>query len=72
MIIVNDVHLFIQDLKENPAKGISLGNNCYKARIRFRSIGKSKSGGARIITYVKKIREKVYLSKEVKEILKIC
>ena len=82
--LVNDVDLFIQSLKENPSKGISLGNGFYKARIQIRSKGKGKSGGARIITYVKMIKEKVYLlsiydkserdtltSKEIIEILKI-
>lgn len=82
--IVNDVDHFIQSLKETPVKGVSLGNDCYKARIQIRSKGKGKSGGARIITYVKMIKEKVYLisiydkserdtltSKEIKEILKI-
>lgn len=81
--IVNDVDFFIQGLKENPNKGTSLGNNCYKALIQIKSKGKGKSGGARIITYVKLIKEKVYLltiydkserdtltAKEIKEILK--
>ena len=81
--IINDVDLLIQSLKQTPAAGTSLGNNCYKVRIQIRSKGKGKSGGARIITYVKLINEKVYLlsiydkaerdtitPKEMKEILK--
>ena len=81
--IINDVDLFIQSLKQNPTSGTSLGNNCYKTRIQIRSKGKGKSSGARIITYVKLINEKVYLlsiyhkserdtvtPKEMKEILK--
>jgi hypothetical protein len=39
-----------------------LGNNFYKIRLAVSSKGKGKSGGARVITYVKLIRESVYLS----------
>jgi mRNA-degrading endonuclease RelE of RelBE toxin-antitoxin system len=82
--IINDVDLFVQTLKENPITGTSLGNDCYKTRIQIKSKGKGKSSGARIITYIKLIREKVYLlsiydksqrdtitPKEIKQILKI-
>ncbi len=82
--IINDVSAFVRLLKVNPLSGTSLGNNCYKTRIQIKSKGKGKSGGARIITYVKVINEKVYLifiydkserdtvtSKEIKEILNI-
>lgn len=40
------------DLMENPEKGIPLGNDAYKIRLRIRSKGRGKSGGARVITYV--------------------
>ena len=59
--IINDVDLLTQSLKQHPTSGTSLGNNCYKIRVQIRSKGKGKSGGARIITYVKLIKEKVYL-----------
>ncbi len=39
-------------LSENPTTGTSLGKNCYKIRIAIASKNKSKSGGARIITYL--------------------
>ena len=42
----------IQELKENPKTGTSLGQNCFKIRIAISSKGKGKSGGARIITNV--------------------
>ena len=42
--------LLVQQLKENPETGISLGRNCYKIRIAIASKGKGKSGGARVIT----------------------
>jgi mRNA-degrading endonuclease RelE of RelBE toxin-antitoxin system len=81
--IITDVDSFVQSLKENPVGGTSLGNDCYKTRIRIRSKGKGKSAGARIITYVKLVKEKAYLlsiydkaerdtltAKDIKEILK--
>jgi len=40
-------------LEENPAMGISLGNGVYKIRIAIASKGKGKSGGARVMSYVK-------------------
>jgi hypothetical protein len=42
-------------------QGKALGNNFYKIRLYISSKGKGKSGGARIITYVKIISASVYL-----------
>ena len=42
----------INELKNNPAAGTPLGNNCYKIRLSIASKNKGKSGGARVITYV--------------------
>jgi hypothetical protein len=41
----------ITELKTEPTKGTSLGNDCYKIRLAIASKGKGKSGGARVITY---------------------
>jgi len=41
---------------------ISLGNNFYKIRMAIKSKGRGKSGGARVITFVKIIDEKVFLT----------
>jgi hypothetical protein len=41
--------------------GTSLGKNCYKIRIAITSKGKGKSGGARLITYVRITKNKVFL-----------
>ena len=49
----------VKSLKEDPTQGIGLGNNCYKIRIAIAS--KGKSGGARVITYVKVTEQSVYL-----------
>jgi mRNA-degrading endonuclease RelE of RelBE toxin-antitoxin system len=48
-------------LEENPKMGISLGNGIYKIRIAIASKGKGKSGGARVMSYVKVINTTVLL-----------
>jgi hypothetical protein len=48
-------------LSENPEIGIPLGNNLYKIRLAITSKSKGKSGGARVITYLKIEKENVYL-----------
>lgn len=71
-------------LSQNPTFGTPLGNDVYKIRISIASKNKGKSGGARIITYVKIVNETVYLlsiynkgerdsisDNELKELLKI-
>ena len=49
------------ELAENPTTGTSLGHDVYKVRLAITSKGKGKSGGARVITFVKVVKEKVYL-----------
>ncbi|HEX9962425.1 MAG TPA: hypothetical protein VGB00_15930 [Pyrinomonadaceae bacterium] len=39
---------------DNPETGTALGNNAYKIRLRIKSKGKGKSGGARVISYIEK------------------
>ncbi|RNL56471.1 type II toxin-antitoxin system RelE/ParE family toxin [Pedobacter jejuensis] len=71
-----------KELQENPTKGTSLGNDVYKIRIAISSKNKGKSGGARIISFVKIVEKTVFLvniyskgvrdsisSKEISEIL---
>ncbi len=50
-----------ETLSAKPNQGDSLGNNFYKIRLSITSKGKGKSGGARVITYVKIIKTTVYL-----------
>ena len=50
-----------EELSENPEKGTPLGNNLYKIRLAIASKGKGKSGGARVITYLKTEQGNVYL-----------
>ena len=50
-----------QSLEITPNQGTALGKNCFKIRIAIRSKGTGKSGGARVITHVKIIKQTVYL-----------
>ena len=58
----SDLLTLIQQLEANPFLGIPLGKDFYKVRLGISSKGKGKSGGARIITCVKIIKNIVYLS----------
>ena len=40
-------------LERNPTTGISLGNDIYKIRLAIASKNKGKSGGARVLSFVK-------------------
>jgi hypothetical protein len=51
----------IESLSINPKQGKDLGSNCYKIRLAIKSKGVGKSGGARVITYLKVIDEKIVL-----------
>lgn len=51
----------VESLKENPNQGISIGHQCFKIRLSIASKGKGKSGGARVITYVKVTLKSVFL-----------
>ena len=56
-----DIAELVAELEINPTKGISLGNDIYKIRLAIKSKGKGKSGGARIMSYVKVIQTEVLL-----------
>ena len=51
----------LHSLSQNPVQGSSLGKDCYKVRLAIASKNKGKRGGARIITCVKVVGERVYL-----------
>jgi len=57
----SEILKLITSLEQNPTQGNPLGNECYKIRLAIKSKGKGKSGGARIITYVRVTDENVYL-----------
>ncbi len=48
-----DYGQLLDELAENPILGTPLGKNCYKIRMIIAAKKKGKSGGARVITYVK-------------------
>jgi len=56
-----DLEGVTSDLNENPRLGEPIGNNCYKIRMSILSKNKGKSGGARIITYIKFVDEEIHL-----------
>lgn len=56
-----DIDRLAQELAAHPKSGTSLGGDIYKVRLTITSKGKGKSGGARVITWVKVTATKVYL-----------
>jgi mRNA-degrading endonuclease RelE of RelBE toxin-antitoxin system len=81
--IKKDFSTLLLELQENPTQGDHLGNDIYKVRLAIASKNKGKSGGARIITFVKTEDEKIILlaiynkgdkdsisNKEIQELLK--
>ncbi|MCF8309658.1 MAG: type II toxin-antitoxin system RelE/ParE family toxin [Bacteroidales bacterium] len=57
----DEIDELIDSLQQKPFEGIHLGNNVYKIRLKVKSKGKGKRGGARVITKVKIVDEMVYL-----------
>ncbi len=41
--------------------GIPIAHNCFKIRLAIRSKGRSKSGGARLITFVQVVNENIFM-----------
>lgn len=60
--ILKDINQLIDDLAENPALGTDLGQNVHKIRLAISGTSKGKSGGARVITYVRFTNESVILA----------
>ncbi|MGH2645529.1 MAG: hypothetical protein ACRDE2_16385, partial [Chitinophagaceae bacterium] len=58
----NDLAALIASLADNPEQGAALGNNFYKIRLAIASKCKGKSGGGRVITFVKVTASTVFLS----------
>ena len=56
-----EYRILYQTLENDALQGTSLGKNCYKIRLAIRSKNAGKSGGARVITHVKIIKQTVYL-----------
>jgi len=56
-----DLTPIIEGLSKNPTLGTPIGKDCYKLRIAISTKGKGKSGGARLITYVRIVKQIVFL-----------
>ena len=48
-----ELAILFTTLERNPTIGTSLGNNIYKIRLAIASKNKGKSGGARVLSFVK-------------------
>lgn len=60
--IKDDILPLIELLADDPInQEVALGNDCYKIRLAISSKGRGKSGGARVIIYVRVTKETVYL-----------
>ncbi|AFL82989.1 hypothetical protein Belba_0326 [Belliella baltica DSM 15883] len=57
----NELEVLIEKLSEEPDFGIPLGQNLYKIRISISSKNRGKSGGARVISFMLRREEEVYL-----------
>lgn len=56
-----ELEKLFSELEENPFIGTPLGNDVYKIRIAIASKNKGKSGGARVMSYVKIANQTVLL-----------
>jgi len=57
----NEIIDLVNELEENPTIGTHIGNDVYKIRLAIKSKGKGKSGGARIMSFVKVFENEVLL-----------
>ena len=57
----DDLSALNKELKEDPMMGEPLGKDCYKIRVAITSKGQGKSGGARVISFVRVVLNTVYL-----------
>jgi mRNA-degrading endonuclease RelE of RelBE toxin-antitoxin system len=59
--LANDLQVLQGQLQNDPEYGKPLGGGVYKIRLAIGSKGKGKSGGARVITYIKVELTTIYL-----------
>ena len=59
--IIADVRALQNELLQNPTMGTLIGENRYKIRLQITSKGKGKSGGGRIVTYLKIQDDEIWL-----------
>lgn len=56
-----DLLILSKSLQDEPQQGVEIFKNCYKIRFAIKSKGKGKSGGGRLITFIKVVNERIYL-----------
>jgi len=56
-----ELNVLGDELSANPEKGVHMGNHIYKIRLAVKSKGKGKRGGLRIMSWVKIIKNTVFL-----------
>ena len=61
----DDYERLLDELEAAPSLGDALGRYCFKVRMLIKSKNTGKSGGARVITCVKIVGEKIYLLTDV-------
>ncbi len=57
----SDLIALTEVLLNNPMQGVEVYKNCFKVRFSIKSKGLGKSGGGRLITYVKIMNKRIYL-----------
>jgi len=65
--IRQDIDDLTRELFVNPRLGTSLGNGCYKIRLKDSSSAKGKRGGYRVITYNRK-KQKIDITHNIFEV----
>ena len=56
-----DLRAFSDSLQLNPHQGTPIRRGAHKVRIAITSKGQGKSGGARVITYIRTDKDTIYL-----------
>ncbi len=59
--VKNDFKALVDSLKQEPKQEQPLGKDCYKIRMTITSKSKGKSGGSRVITFVKIVAGSIFL-----------
>ena len=57
----SDLEILGEQLLSNPTMGVEVYKYCYKIRFAIKSKTRGKSGGGRLITWVRLERERIYL-----------
>ncbi len=56
-----DYRAFLQSLQSDPTQGTGIRRGAHKVRMPIASKGEGKSGGARVITYIRTDMDTIYL-----------